>query len=401
MKRREVFNAPLVFKALGVLIALAASAFANSAPATAAKKIVVGAEQSALYLPLLAQKRVGLVVNQTSRVKQAHLVDFLLDQGINVRVMFAPEHGVRGNQGAGEQVDSGKDRRTQIPIQSIYGTNKTPPADIMQSLDVIIFDVQDVGTRFYTYISSMHYMMAAAAEHGQQFIVLDRPNPNGKFIDGPLREAAFTSFVGMHPIPVLHGLTVGELAQMIKGEAWIEQADQLDLRVIPLANYSKAMAYSLPVPPSPNLPNEQAIQLYPSLCFFEASAVSIGRGTDFPFQVIGHNRVKLGNFTFTPESRPNAAPKPKLQDQLLYGKDLRSSAIQGLDLRLFIDAYRQFKAANEPFFTASAFMDKLAGTDKLRLAIINGDSEAEIRQSWQADLSDYKRLRAKYLIYPD
>lgn len=381
------------------------SAFYPSAysPATslATNHIIVGAEQPERYLPMLKNKRVGLVVNQTSRVKQQHLIDFLLSEKVNVTVMFAPEHGVRGNKGAGEYVQSGKDSKTQIPVQSIYGKNKTPPADIMEKLDLIIFDVQDVGTRFYTYISSMHFMMEAAAKHGLSFIVLDRPNPNGAYIDGPVREPAFTSFVGMHPIPVLHGLSVGELAQMIKGEQWIAQARDLDLTVITVLNYHKQDNYSLPVPPSPNLPNDQAIGLYPSLCFFEATAVSIGRGTDFPFQVIGHNTIRLGAFSFTPESRPYAAQNPKLKDQVLFGQDLRESHIRGFYLQLFFDTFTQFQAANKEFFTASDFMDKLAGTDKLRLSMLAGESLEEIKASWQADLLQYKKQRTPYLLYPE
>ena len=363
--------------------------------------IQVGAEQGHLYLPLLKHKRVGLVVNQTSLVNQQHLVDYLLSQKVDVKIMFAPEHGVRGNKGAGEHVESGKDSRTQIPIQSIYGKHKTPPTEIMQTLDTIIFDVQDVGTRFYTYISSMHYMMESAAKHNIQFIVLDRPNPNGAYIDGPIRETEFTSFVGMHPIPVLHGLTVGELALMIKGEKWIDNADKLNLHIVNVANYHKQDRYSLPVAPSPNLPNDQAIQLYPSLCFFEATAVSIGRGTDFPFQVIGHNQIVLGDFTFTPESRPYAAPTPKLQDQKLLGKDLRTSNIKGLNLALFIATYQKFKQADLAFFTSNSMMDKLAGTDKLRIAIEQGIPLETIKQSWQPGLLEFKQKRTPYLLYPE
>ncbi|MDT0595360.1 exo-beta-N-acetylmuramidase NamZ family protein [Glaciecola petra] len=362
--------------------------------------LVLGIEQPNLYLPLLDGKKVGLVVNQTSMFEKQHLVDFLIQQKIDVRVMFAPEHGVRGNKGAGEHIDSGKDSKTGVAIQSIYGTNKTPPNDLMSQLDVVIFDIQDVGTRFYTYISSMHYMMEAAAKHELTFIVLDRPNPNGKYVDGPVLDLAFQSFVGMHPIPVLHGLSVAELALMIKGEGWIKQANKLDLHTIAMQNYAKSMPYELPIAPSPNLPNAQAIQLYPSLCFFEATALSVGRGTDFPFQVIGHNVIKLGDFTFTPVSKPNAAPKPKLQDTRLFGQDLRSAKIGGLDLRLLVDSYKGFSGSGETFFTHPEFMDKLAGTDQLRLAIEAGKTVDEIKANWQADLDAYKQMRQQYLLYP-
>ena len=245
--------------------------------------------------------------------------------------------------------------------------------------------------------------MEAAAKHDVHFIVLDRPNPNGMHVDGPILQKQFQSFVGMHPIPVLHGLTVAELALMIKGEKWIALADQLRLTVIPMQGYRKTMRYSLPVPPSPNLPNDIAIELYPSLCFFEATAVSVGRGTDYPFQQIGHNTVKLGEHTFQPEPRPFAAPNPKLEGQTLHGIDMRISGIKGLSLRPLINAYQQFRNANQPgvtFFTNPDFMDKLAGTDAIRLAIEAGLSESEIRMSWQEGLSDYTRMRAQYLLYP-
>ncbi len=354
----------------------------------------------------------GLVVNQTSLVyahqndgaaanhAPIHLVDHLLANNVDVRTLFAPEHGIRGNKGAGEQIDNGKDSATQLPIQSIYGKHKIPPNEVLQGLDVIIFDIQDVGARFYTYISSMHYMMQAAAAHNITFIVLDRPNPNGEFVDGPVLDIKFQSFVGMHPIPVLHGLTVGELALMIKGENWIENASKLDLHVVSMQAYHKQLKYDLPVAPSPNLPNSVAIRLYPSLCFFEPSAVSIGRGTEFPFQVTGHNKILLGDFKFTPLTKPFAAPTPKLQNELLSGLDLRSSEIKGLDLSLLINYYQAFSKSGDEFFTSSAFFDKLAGTDALRLAIENGQSIENIRASWQPKLDRYKQMREKYLLYP-
>ena len=367
--------------------------------------LTLGAERLTAYLPMLENKRVGLIVNQSSVIKQSHLLDILRSKGVQVEVLFAPEHGIRGDIGAGEDIESSVDPRTGVAIQSIYGKDKTPPDELMQSLDVLIFDIQDVGTRFYTYISSMHYMMEAAAKHNVHFIVLDRPNPNGMFIDGPILQSAFQSFVGMHKIPILHGLTVGELALMIQGEGWIAQANDLSLDVIEMHGYSKNMHYSLPIPPSPNLPNDLAIQLYPSLCFFEATAVSVGRGTDFPFQQIGHNKVKLGKHQFTPESRPDAAPTPKLEGESLYGIDLRQGlykgeTVEGLNLTLLVDVYSHFAEANEPFFTAAEFMDKLAGTDAIRKDIAAGKSAKEIRSSWQEDLTDYKMMRKRYLLYP-
>jgi len=371
---------------------------------------LLGAENTESYINSLVGKKVGLVVNQTSMLfrssdgqdlpKPLHLVDFLVAQNIDVQVLFAPEHGVRGNKGAGEQIKNTKDANTLIPIQSIYGSNKTPPDDLMQNLDVIVFDIQDVGTRFYTYISSMHYMMAAAAKHDVAFVVLDRPNPNGEFVDGPVLDMAFQSFVGMHPIPLLHGLTVGELALMIKGEKWIDNAQNLKLTVVPLDHYYKALNYKLPVAPSPNLPNYQAIRLYPSLCLFEPTAVSIGRGTDFSFQVVGHNTQILGDFAFTPVSKPYAAPNPKLMDTLLLGKDLRKSDIQGFDLSLFIAYYQAFKNNKVDFYTSTSFFDKLAGTDSLRKAIDDGVSLDDIKRGWQPDLALYREMRTPYLLYP-
>ncbi|MEA3588475.1 DUF1343 domain-containing protein [Pseudidiomarina sp. 1APP75-27a] len=377
------------------LLSLSAFALPGKAQAT-----TVAAEQASEYLPSLRGQRVALVVNQTSRVGEQHLVDYLLAEGIEVVKVLAPEHGFRGDAGAGETITDAIDPRTGLPILSIYGKTKKPSPAMLADVDTIVFDIQDVGTRFYTYISTMHYVMEAAAEQGIAMMVLDRPNPNGAFVDGPLLDSAFQSFVGMHEIPLLHGMTVGELALMIKGEGWIQQAQDLSLTVIPVADYARTEAYSLPVAPSPNLPNDQAIQLYPSLCLFEATAVSIGRGTDFPFQVMGHDEVHLGDFKFSPRSMPKSAPSPKLEGQIVYGKDLRDSDLQGLDLSLLISAHQAFTKAGVTFFTAPDFMDKLSGTDALRKAIEAGQSEAEIRASWQADLARFKARREPYLLYP-
>ena len=315
------------------------------------QELKVAAERPQAYLPKLQGKRVGLVVNQTSKVGGSHLVDYLLDKSINVARIFAPEHGFRGDHDAGAHVNSEIDAATGIPITSIYGKFKKPPVEMLQQLDVVVFDIQDVGVRFYTYISSMHYMMEAAAEAGIQFMVLDRPNPNGRFVDGPVLEPEFRSFVGMHPIPILHGMTVAELAQMIKGEGWINQAQALDLVTVPVANYTRKMPYSLPVAPSPNLPNNQGIGLYPSLCFFEATPISVGRGTDFPFQVIGFDDIPLGEFAFSPESRPGSALHPKLEGKQLLGIDLRDSTKRGLDLTWLVNAQQQFSEHDMSLFT--------------------------------------------------
>ncbi|WP_240612812.1 exo-beta-N-acetylmuramidase NamZ domain-containing protein [Alteromonas flava] len=363
--------------------------------------IIVGAERPTMYLPKLSNKQVGLVVNPSSRAFDQHLVDYLVNQGITVSAIFSPEHGFRGDKGAGEKVADDKDSVSGAPIYSLYGKTRKPTAQMLQNVDILVFDIQDVGVRFYTYISTLHYVLEAASEENIPVIVLDRPNPNIRFIDGPILEPDFQSFVGMHPIPILHGMTVGELAQMIKGEDWLDNSKPINLDVVPVANYTRSMPYSLPVAPSPNLPNDQAIQLYPSLCLFEPSIMSIGRGTPFPFQVIGHDQVHLGQFAFTPISMPSSAPTPKLQDTLLMGLDLRTSEQKGLDLELLIESLRRSQALNIEFFTSPSFFDKLAGSDKLRLALLRGESEATIRAGWQAGLSEFKQLRHSYLLYSE
>ncbi len=362
-------------------------------------KIKVGAEQPELYLPLLKDKRVGLVVNQTSRVGDLHLVDYLLSQHVDIKFIFAPEHGFRGDHDAGANVASSIDKKTGISLFSLYGTNRKPPAEIMAKLDLIIFDIQDVGVRYYTYISTMHYVMAAAADAEVSFMVLDRPNPNIFIVDGPMLTPKFRSFVGMDEIPLMHGMTVGELAQMIKGEGWLNSKHNLDLTVIPVANYNRSMNYWLPIKPSPNLPNQTAVQLYPMLAFFEATPVSVGRGTPFPFQVIGHDMVKLGHFEFTPVSMVGAALVPKLMNKKLYGRDFRGSKQVGLNLSYFYSAYQQFKNAGVKFFQRPTFLDKLAGTDEFRKALQAGKSLLEIRASWQPALKAFNKQRKPYLIY--
>ncbi len=380
----------------------ATSAINTNQQATANNKnIITGAEQIKDFLPTLKGKRVGLVVNQTSKIANQHLVDVLIAHHVNIEVIFAPEHGFRGNHDAGEKFSSSVDKKTSIPLISIYGKSKIPPVEIMENLDVIIFDIQDVGVRFYTYISSMHYMMKASADAGVSFMVLDRPNPNGSFVDGPILESEFSSFVGIHEIPLLHGMTIGELALMFKGEGWLNGTTSLELTVVAMENYQRTMAYSLPIKPSPNLPNDIAINLYPSLGFFEATPVSIGRGTDFPFQVIGHDNISIGNFNFMPVSTPGAALTPKLMNKQLLGEDLRQSEVRGVNLSFIIKWHKAFQLADTEFFTHANFMDKLSGTDKLRKAIEAGKSEQEIKQSWQSDILKFKRLRKPYLLYND
>ncbi|TMN81939.1 MULTISPECIES: DUF1343 domain-containing protein [unclassified Pseudoalteromonas] len=383
-----------------IFLFILSALFTVNAPANEAKhSITVGAEQPALYLPQLKNKRVGLVVNQTSLVGPIHLVDSLLTKNINITKIFAPEHGFRGDHDAGAHVKNAVDSKTGIPLISIYGKNKKPSAEALSNVDVIVFDIQDVGVRFYTYISSMHYMMEAAAEQGIEFMVLDRPNPNIAYVDGPVLEREFKSFVGMHPIPVLHGMTVGELANMIKGESWINKAADLQLTVIPVDRYTRTTRFSLPVKPSPNLPNDQSIALYPSLCFFEATPISIGRGTDFAFQVIGYSPVALGEFSFTPRSIKGASANPKFKNTSVKGLDLRTENTHGLNLSYLITAYSKLTKNNITFFERADFMDKLAGTNKLRLAIEAGQSAEQIKQGWQSGLTRFKTQRAPYLLY--
>ena len=361
------------------------------------QSLLLGAERTSLYLPEIRNKNVGLLVNHTSLTDSIHLVDFLLAQKVDIHRIFAPEHGFRGKADAGELVKDNIDEKTGIPVVSLYGENKKPTPDQLKGLDIVIFDIQDVGVRFYTYISSMHYMMEACAENGVKMIVFDRPNPNGEIIDGPLLDPAYKSFVGMHPIPVVHGLTVGELAKMINGEGWLKGGMKCDLSVIPMLNYQHSDEYLLPVKPSPNLPNQQAVKLYPSLCFFEGTKLSIGRGTYFPFQVVGYPDSTFGEFTFTPVSIDGMSKHPKYQDQTCYGVDLRNEPYPSkLDLGHVIGFYKKWKDVDD-FFTN--YFNTLAGTDKLRKDIEKGLSEDEIRASWQDDIEKYKAKRTNYLLY--
>ena len=364
-------------------------------------KLLTGADQPEKYLPLLKDKKVGVVVNHTSVKGDIHLVDFLLSEGVEVAKIFAPEHGFRGDASAGEKIEDGVDSKTGLPVFSLYGDTRKPTAEHLEGLDIVVFDIQDVGCRFYTYISTMHLVMEACAEHDKAVFVLDRPNPNGDYIDGPVLDMEFQSFVGMHPIPVVHGCTVGELAQMINGENWLDTPKKCELIIVRAENYSHKTEYSLPVSPSPNLPNDLAIQLYPSLCFFEATSVSIGRGTDFPFQVIGGTKPSLGSFTFTPRSIPGVAVHPKNEGEKCYGVDLRKlDEAPDFTLKYFMDFYHQYENEEE-FLTRKRWFNLLAGTDELIKNIREGRSEEEIRKSWQSDLEQYKNVRRKYLLYPD
>lgn len=356
------------------------------------------AEHPSSYLPLLQGKKVGLIVNHTSMKGDVHLVDFLLSEGIEVSKIFAPEHGFRGDADAGEQVASGKDPKTGLDVISLYGNNKKPSPAQLMGLDLLLFDIQDVGVRFYTYISTMHYAMEAAAENDIPMVILDRPNPLGHIVDGPILEPQHQSFVGMHPIPVIHGLTVGELAQMIVGEGWLEGGLKPKLTIVQNQHYKRADPYVLPVKPSPNLPNQHAILWYPSLCFFEGTDISVGRGTYEPFQIIGYPDKKYGDFSFTPVSIEGMSTYPPHQDKVCFGVDLREvKAPDYLDLSYLIDFYQK-SGKGEKFF--NAYFTNLAGTKKLKEQILQGQSAAEIRASWQAGLDAYRAMRKSYLLYP-
>ncbi len=360
----------------------------------------VGAERMDAYLPLLQGKNVGIVGNQTSVVKRTHLVDTLLKRGISVKKIFTPEHGFRGTADAGASVNNGVDDVTGIPLVSLYGKHKKPTPEDYQGIDVVVFDIQDVGARFYTYISTMHYVMEACAENNVPCIVLDRPNPNGFYVDGPVLKPANQSFVGMHPVPIVHGMTIGEYAQMINGEKWLANDVKCDLKVIPCEGYDHTVKYKIPIPPSPNLPNMQAIYLYPTLCMFEGTVMSVGRGTDFPFQVVGHPQYKDSSFYFVPESRTGAS-SPLYEFKKCYGKDFRTydvSSIRSLDISIWKEIYKQY-GGNELFF--NRFFIKLAGTPDLQRSLELNVSEEKIRESWREDLEAFRQVRQKYLLYKD
>ena len=367
-----------------------------------ATECLVGAAQIEEYLSLLHGKRVGITANHSSLVGNKHLVDVLLEQGINIRCIYSPEHGFRGTADAGAHIASGKDPVTGIPIVSLYGKNRKPTPEQLQNIDYMLFDLQDVGLRFFTYLSTLHYVMEACAEQGIPLLLLDRPNPNGFYVDGPVLEPKYRSFVGMHPIPVVHGMTLGELAQMINGEQWLNKGIQCTITIIPCKHYTHQTLYRLPVKPSPNLPNMQAVYLYASLCFFEGTAISLGRGTEFPFQVFGHPDFKTAySFSFTPKAVEGAS-NPPLKDKLCYGVDLRnypeSDFVSSPHIRLewLLEAYKNFKN-KEQFFTP--YFTTLWGTAKIQKMITAGMTASQISRSWQEDVEKFLILRKKYLIY--
>lgn len=361
------------------------------------------ADRPELYLKLLKNKNIAVVANQTSLLAdKTHLVDFLVKNNIKIKEIFAPEHGFRGNADAGEHVKNGIDTKTRLPIVSLYGDNKKPKAEQLQGVDLILFDIQDVGVRFYTYISTLSYVMEAAAENNIEVIVLDRPNPHDGYTDGPVLKEKWTSFVGLHKVPVVYGLTIGEYGKMVNGEKWLKNGVQAKYTIIPMLNYHKKQRYPISEKPSPNLPNDQSINLYPSLCFFEGTQVSIGRGTDFPFQVFGSPWLKNHPFKFTP--KPNFGAKdPFLNGKICNGEDLRNypEIKEKLDLSFVINAYKNFDKKSQEFFLKNLWFDTLAGTDELRKQIISGKSEEEIKNSWKQDLQNFEKIRTKYRIYQD
>lgn len=362
-----------------------------------------GADRPELYLPLLKNKTVGVVTNQTGLMKdKTFLVDFLVKNNVKIKSIFAPEHGFRGDADAGEHVKNGVDTKTGIPIVSLYGSNKKPKPEQLKGIDIILFDIQDVGVRFYTYISTLTYVMEAAAENNIEVIVLDRPNPHDGYIDGPVLKNQWKSFVGMHQIPVVYGLTIGEYGKMVNGEKWLDKGNQAKYSLIPMQGYHKKQRYEISDQPSPNLPNDKSINLYPSLCFFEGTQVSVGRGTNLPFQIYGSPWIKNLPYQFTP--KPSAGAKdPFLNGKLCYGENLSEypEDLRALDLDWLLKAYKDYKNPQQDFFLKNLFFDKLAGTDELRKQIIAGKSAAQIKDSWKNDLENFQKIRAKYVMYED
>ena len=365
-----------------------------------AEESIVGASRMDIYLSALEGKNVGVIANQTSIFNNTHLIDTLISEGISVKKIFTPEHGFRGTADEGTLINNSIDKKTQLPIISLYGNNKKPNKEQLEGIDILLFDLQDVGTRFYTYISTMTYIMEAAAENNIPLIVLDRPNPNGFYIDGPVLEKENTSFVGLHQVPVVYGLTIGEYATMVNGEYWLKDSLQCDLTIVPLGNYDRDAIYELPVKPSPNLPNWESVYLYPSLCFFEGTIVSVGRGTEMPFQVYGHPSM-TEEFTFTPKQSEDRRA-PLLCNEECHGKFLKNYAIdyknneKQINLSWLINAYNQLKDKDDFF---NNFFIKLSGTKELQQQIEAGLGEEEIRRSWKEDLDNFKKIRDKYLIY--
>jgi uncharacterized protein YbbC (DUF1343 family) len=398
--RQFIFLAAILISSLSCKSREALLTIADSVQDTST--IIVGASLLSEYLPLVRDKNVAVVGNQTSLVGNEHLVDILLREKVNVVKVFAPEHGFRGEAGPGDKVNSGKDSLTGLPLFSLYGANKKPSAADLAGINCIVFDIQDVGARFYTYISTLQLVMEACAEHNIFLVVLDRPNPNGFYVDGPVCDTAFRSFVGMAPIPIVHGLTVGEYAKMVNGEGWLSGGLKCMLEVVKMKNYSHSKLYRLPVAPSPNLRRMEAIYLYPSLCLFEGTAVSVGRGTGLPFELIGYPGFK-GDKTFTPKEIQGVIKDPPYEDVECSGIILSENAAgiiasKKLNISWLIEMYKSYPDKSKFF---NNFFDRLAGSSRLRTAIVQGKSEEAIRKSWDNELAAYKVMRERYLLYPE
>ena len=381
----------------GLVVLLCLVLFQCNAQQAQQRTLQFGSQRFDQYMPLMEGKRVALFVNHTSAIGHATLVDLLVALKVDIKKIFAPEHGFRGNAPDGETINDGLDPKTGIPVVSLYGKSYKATPEQLADVDVVVFDIQDVGTRFFTYISSMHYMMEACAENGKKMIVLDRPNPNA-FVDGPILRPELSSFIGMHPIPIAHGLTIGELALMINGEGWLKGKKKCELHVVRMINYTHEDSINLPINPSPNLPNNHGVRLYPSTCLFEGTALSIGRGTKNPFEFVGHPDLKNQPFQFTPVDMPEMSMDPKLEGKVCYGLDLRNEKpVRRISLKHLIDLYNQFPDKTKFFIP---YIDKLAGTPELKEQIAKGMTEEQIRATWEKDLVTYKEMRKKYLMYP-
>lgn len=398
------FKRELVRFKYTLMLLLCAAFLGAQVPLKDSPNLKLGADRPGAYLPSLYGKRVGLLVNQTSTMANGqHLVDFLLENDIKVQRIFSPEHGFRGKASAGENVEDGRDPKSGLEVISLYGNNRRPSKEQIQDLDIVVFDIQDVGARFYTYISTMTYMMEALAGAGKKMLILDRPNPHGYYIDGPVLEPKHSSFVGLHQVPVIHGMTVGEYAQMLNGERWLKGGLICDLEVIPCLSYDHNTRYAIPIKPSPNLPNDTAIVLYPSLCFFEGTKVSVGRGTPYPFQLIGAPWFKEGNLNFTPKEN-EGAKNPPYENQHCKGfllQEFSNSYINGLGELYLFWLVESYKMSPQPGQFFNSFFTLLAGTKQLQAQIESGMELEEIRASWQEDLEQFQLKRRRYLLYPD
>jgi uncharacterized protein YbbC (DUF1343 family) len=387
-----------VFVGIFLIVLISSNSFTKP---ILSKDITPGAERIGLYLDSLKGKRVAIVANQTSVIHGVHLVDSLLALHINVVKIFAPEHGFRGDVDAGEHINSSKDEKTGKPLISLYGNHKKPTEEDLNDVDVVIFDIQDVGVRFYTFLSTLHYVMEACAEFNKPIIVLDRPNPNAHYVDGPILEPEYKSFVGLHPVPIVYGMTIGEYAKMINGEHWLKDSLQCKLMVVPIKNYTHKSKYSLPIPPSPNLKTDVAIALYPSLCLFEATTISVGRGTDFPFEVYGHPRFPKLGFSFSP--KPQVGSRYPLHvNKVCNGYDLRmTQKNRKYELNLFyLTNARDLLGDSAVFIDQNSFFNRLAGNASLKEQLYKGWGPQEIRSSWKAGIEAFLKTRKKYLIYP-